>query len=178
MAHIMADLETWGTRPGDALRSIGAVVFDPFGGSLTHEFYVNIDDRSCPDFGLGREPRTEEWWATETSPEARQAFLQDPILPIDEALQRFADWFKSVGGVYIWGHGASFDPVLLEAAMRACGVETPWSFWNVRCCRTILACSGRKPKRNAGTHHNALDDAKAQAIAVAASFRTKFFEPN
>lgn len=32
MIHVMLDLETWGTRPGCDIRSIGACVFDPVAG--------------------------------------------------------------------------------------------------------------------------------------------------
>ena len=31
MSDVMLDLETWGTRPGCAIRSIGACVFNPNG---------------------------------------------------------------------------------------------------------------------------------------------------
>lgn len=34
MIHIMLDLETWGTRPGCDIRSIGACVFDPVAGII------------------------------------------------------------------------------------------------------------------------------------------------
>lgn len=33
--HIMLDLETWGTEPGDDIRSIGACVFDPIAGDVS-----------------------------------------------------------------------------------------------------------------------------------------------
>lgn len=33
--HIMLDLETWGTRPGNDIRSIGACVFDPISGAVS-----------------------------------------------------------------------------------------------------------------------------------------------
>jgi inhibitor of KinA sporulation pathway (predicted exonuclease) len=38
--------------------------------------------------------------------------------------------------------------------------------------------ANRKPDRRGGTHHNALDDAIAQAKAVAAAFRAGQFNPN
>lgn len=176
MAHIMLDLETWGTTPGCAIRSIGAVVFNPKNGALGSEFYLNIEDRSCPDFGLDRDPDTEAWWLDQ-SEEAQSAFASDRF-DIDAACRAFHKWFQQQHGKYVWGHGAAFDPPIMEHAMRACDVEVPWDFWNVRCCRTVLALGNRRPLRAGGTHHNALDDAKAQARAVAAVFRTGTFEPN
>lgn len=176
MAHVMIDLETWGTQPGSMLRSLGAVVFDPTTGELGDEFYANIDEASQEAVGLKKDASTVQWW-TEQSAEAQAALLTDQH-PLSKVLQGFASWWDHVDGQYVWGHGASFDPVLLEAAYATCLLDTPWAFWNVRCCRTVLALANRRPDRRANeTHHNALDDAKAQARAVAAAFRAGIFNP-
>lgn len=50
--HIVLDLETWGTQPGDDLRSIGACVFDPLTGQMPtgvpgiglEWFYIAVDN--------------------------------------------------------------------------------------------------------------------------------------
>lgn len=83
----------------------------------------------------------------------------------------FFKWWDAVGGETIWSHGANFDEVLLKSAIAAVMLEAPWDFWSVRCCRTVLALGNRKPLRDKGTHHNALDDAIAQAVAVSAALR-------
>lgn len=172
MTHVMVDLETFGTRPGSVLRSIGAVVFDPKTGAFGKEFYVNITRASCEKAGLLVDPKTEAWWA-EQSPEAQAALAINPRTLI-EALAAFHEWWSfEAKGEFIWGHGASFDGVLLASAYRAIGVEPPWQFWNERCCRTVLALGNRRiGKERQGEHHNALDDAKSQAVAVAAALRT------
>ena len=175
MQHIMLDLETWGTTAGSALRSIGACVFDPTSGAIGEKFYANITDASCEDVGLTRDKLTEAWWA-ERSAEAQGAFAKDPLHIVD-ALAAFNAWWTAQNSQWVWGHGANFDPVLLEAAYEACMMKAPWKFWDVRCCRTVLALANRKPMRSGGVHHNALDDAIAQAKAVAAAFRTKQFSP-
>lgn len=177
MSHIMVDLETWGTKPGSAIRSIGAVVFDPATGDIGGKFYRNIDDQSCLDIGLTQDPGTVQWWS-EQSAEARAAFSTSTPHHITDVLAAFSAWFAACDGEQVYGHGASFDPVLLEAAYDAVGLEAPWKFWNIRCCRTILAMANRKPQRAGGVHHNALDDAIAQAKSVAAAFRTAQFNPN
>jgi hypothetical protein len=151
------------------IRSIGAVVFDPLTGLLGPEFYCNIDDSSQEDAGLVKDPSTERWWS-EQSVDAQQALVADQ-LPLNDALAGFTSWWLSVDGKHVWGHGASFDPVLLESAFGAVERPVPWRFWDVRCCRTVLALADRAPDRSVGTHHNALDDAKAQAVAVAAALR-------
>jgi hypothetical protein len=175
MEHLMLDIETWGTAPGSAIRSIGAILFNPETGELGRKFYRNITDESCADLGLTKDPRTEKWWA-EQSAEAQAALLEKQVHIID-ALTDFKVFWESTGAVYVWGHGASFDPVLVEAAYAAMLDEAPWKFWNIRCCRTVLATANRRILRGDGVHHNALDDAAAQAKAVAAAFRTKQFSP-
>lgn len=175
MVHVMLDLETWGTTAGSALRSIGAVVFDPMTGDINSKFYRNITDESCDQMGLTKDPRTVAWWA-EQSAAASAALVYDQVHLVD-AVSAFTDWWNEQKAQYVWGHGANFDPVLLEAAYMAALGKAPWDFWNVRCCRTVLAMANRKPLRGEGMHHNALDDAIAQAKAVAAAFRTKQFSP-
>ena len=110
--------------------------------------------------------------------EAQAAFTASPAQHIVDALAAFSAWFAACDGEQIYGHGANFDPVLLEAVYEAVGLDAPWKFWNVRCCRTILSMANRRPQRGGGTHHNALDDAIAQAKAVAAAFRAGQFNPN
>lgn len=177
MTHVMLDLETWGTAPGSALRSWGAVVFDPATGALGAEFYRNISDASCEAIGLTRSKDTEEFWARPENAAAQEMLAADQR-DLGDVLVEFKAWWGDVKGRYIWGHGASFDPVLAEAAYEACLLEAPWDFWNVRCCRTVLAMANRKILRvSSDTHHNALDDAKAQARTVAAAFKYKQFNP-
>lgn len=169
MSNVMLDLETWGTTPGSALRSIGACVFD-MQGNIRETFYRNITRASCEALGLTVDPETEQWWADQSAA-AQEALVPDQR-HLAEVLSDFLPWWDAVGGEYIWSHGANFDEPLLKAAYNVVGLDAPWKFWNVRCCRTVLALGNRRPKREGGTHHNALDDAKAQAIAVAAALRT------
>lgn len=167
--HVMLDLETRGTRPGSIIRSIGAVVFMPETQKLGSEFYVNIEGNSCIEVGLTSDPETDKWWAGQDQA-VKDALLVDQK-PLKVALDLFHMWFDEVDGEKVWGHGASFDPVLLKAAYHAVGKEAPWKFWDERCCRTVLALGNRKPLRTHGAHHNAVSDAKNQAIAVMAALK-------
>ena len=173
MAHIMLDIETLGTKPGCIIRSIGACVFAP-GGSipLGNTFYANVDRASCEAFGLVADPETEKWW--EQQSEAAKAALTIDPRPLDDVLLDFEDWWRKNRGVEVWCHGATFDAPIVEAAYAAAfgGSKAPWDFWNVRCCRTVLALGNRRPDKYLdGDKHNALSDAKAQAMAVAATLR-------
>lgn len=174
MQHVMLDLETQGVRPTSIILSLGAVVFNPATGELGDTFYRNVDPASCEAIGLTRDQSTMDWWKQQ-SPEAREALEADKR-PVSEVIADFTGWWKHVGGEFPWSHGAMFDIAILENIYRTFTLDPPWSFWNVRCCRTILACSNRRVYRpKDSVHHNALDDAKAQATAVAASFRDKQF---
>ena len=74
--HVMLDLETFGTRPGSVLRSIGAVTFGLRAG-LGEEFYRNIDKQSQLELGLTVDAQTEAWWARQ-SEEAQRHLLDNP----------------------------------------------------------------------------------------------------
>ena len=159
----MIDLETLGTRPGDTILSIGAVKFDVDKG-LGEEFYLTIDAESCKAVGLRAQKSTLEWWAKQ-SPAAREAaFLGEFSLNI--ALTKFSMWMPPVDEAVVWGNGANFDNALLAAAYRAMKMDVPWKFWNDRCYRTISAMFLRTRVERVGTHHNALDDAKTQALRL------------
>lgn len=82
------------------------------------------------------------------------------------ALAAFADWLASEHGpdVKVWGNGADFDNVILGSAYRRLGKSIPWAFYNSRCYRTVKSLQPGCRIERAGTHHNALDDAKSQAL--------------
>lgn len=168
MTSIMVDLETWGTRPGSALRSIGAVTFDLASGAVGDEFYANIDDASCESWGLTKDPATVQWWAEQSS-EARDALAEAPqALP--DALMRFANWWGEHAGTELWAYGPNFDEVLLGAAFKACSIAAPWTYKQPRCARTMLALAGVEIPRSKGVHHNAIDDARNQVAALHEAF--------
>lgn len=172
--HVMIDLETQGIRPTSIILSLGAVVFDPATGVIGSEFYRNVDVASCEAIGLTRDQSTMDWWEDQSA-EARKA-LEEDQQPITSVISDFTTWWKSVGAINPWSHGATFDIAILENIYLQLGLDAPWDFWNVRCCRTILACSNRRIYRpKDSVKHNALDDARAQAAAIAASFRDKQF---
>lgn len=165
MTDVMFDLETFGKAPGCALRSIGAVFFDMH-GNFGPEYYRNIDKQSCVDAGLSLDPETVAWWEKQ-SVAAQQALLTNPQ-PLREVVREFANWFKAKGGERIWCQGATFDAPVWEAAAKAVGSSVPWRFWNVRDTRTAYDLYDFDPRSVAreGSHHNALDDAKHQAVCI------------
>lgn len=171
MTDVMLDLETWGTEPGCAIRSIGAVAFDPGLSAAPNEtFYVNISDASCERVGLIKDAATIAWW--EQHLDAALA-LQFEQVPLYIAAMAFCGWWRSVEGKCVWSHGANFDEPVWRVASKAVGVSVPWNYRDVRDTRTLYALSGFDPKSvpAVGTLHNARDDAVTQALAVQAAFR-------
>lgn len=171
MTNIMVDLETLGQTPGCAIISIGAVVFDPSGeGSLGDEFYQVINAKSCEDAGLGVDKSTLEWW-NKQSDEARvvlkQAMGGTANLPLKDGLEHFNKFVSRQGNfnhLCVWGNGASFDNALLACAYKAVGLRASWPYWNDRCYRTLKNFAPSVKLERTGTHHNALDDARTQAV--------------
>lgn len=171
MNHIMLDLETFGTRPGSVIRSIGAAVFAPRGIGWGATFYQNIDKESCTAVGLTVDPRTEEWWSKQ-SQAAKNDLLVDPKHLIVVA-NLFSQWCIANQVEKVWCHGATFDVVLWAAAVAVIGQDVPWKYNNVRDTRTLYELTGFDVKTvpKIGNAHNALDDCKFQVHCVQGAIR-------
>lgn len=194
--HISLDLETWGTRAGCDLRSIGATVFHPYQidavippRNSTAMFYVAVDNPEKYDYmdvkepcervrkyQLFRDPQTVRWWS-EQSVEAQAAFAN----PVDllDGLKLFKEWFDQVGATHVWAHGSHFDVPILEAAFHAVGMSATWHYRAPRDTRTIFDAAGVENHsaylqsfvQGDEVYHHAFDDAVVQARAIAAALR-------
>lgn len=169
--HIMIDLETMGNRPDAPIIAIGAVAFDPDRqhsdgafetGGVFSIFYEVVDLSCAVRDGANIDPNTVIWWMQQ-SDEARQAVTRRGIEP-SVALERFPQWVGNFPVDGVWGNGASFDNVILAETYRRLDMAPPWPFWKDRCYRTVKSMFPDVPFERAGTHHNALDDARTQAV--------------
>lgn len=162
---VMLDLETFGTSPGSVIVSIGAVAFNK--DELGPTFYRNIDISDAMRAGFHVQGETLAWWMQQ-SDGARSALFNNPDpITLKEALNRFSEYLRTLPPrVRVWGNGATFDNVLLSEAYRGCGIRRPWSYKDDVCFRTLNKFVGAVYPERVGTHHNALDDAKTQAIAA------------
>lgn len=167
--HVMLDLETWGTYPGCAIRSIGAVAFSLGGAIHSSTFYRNIEDASCEALDMHKDGATEVWWSKQ--PAAAQELLGKDQQPLPTVLSEFWSWFKGVEGVQLWSQGANFDIPILEAAYRITGITMPWKFWNARDTRTVYDIADFKyhDETRDGVEHYALDDCMHQIKLVHAA---------
>lgn len=170
--HLMIDLETLGTAHHAPILSIGAVFFDPDTGALGPEFYQAVDVSSAFDFGRP-EGETFRWWMHQ--PDAARMAVLAGIASLPDVLTAFRLFCGKAP--IVWGNGATFDITVLEYAYQtATGTAPPWSFRDVRDCRTLkdvgapLGVETSMPERW-GTKHHALDDARWQAKWVSEIWR-------
>ena len=170
--HVMLDLETFGTLPTSALRSIAAITFDPFGNEHVESvFYCNIDRASCEAAGLKVDPATERWWNQPEQLEAQASLLHDPW-DLRYAAFHFEAWWLSQHASHLWCNGACFDEPILRVAFAAVGRSVPWKYSNVRDTRTVWDLGGINAKNvpREGVAHNALADARHQAKCVTMAY--------
>jgi exodeoxyribonuclease VIII len=161
--QIMLDLETLGNKPGSVIVAIGAVKFG--NGEILDGFYERVDAQSCIDIGLRMDVSTVMWWMIQN--DAARKEITQPGEPIAAVLCRYSFWAHDLDAE-VWGNGASFDNVLLSDAYDRANLVRPWEYYNDRCYRTVKNLHPEVPMVRAGTHHNALDDAKSQAIHLMA----------
>lgn len=135
--HIMLDTETWGVRPGCAIRSIGLTEFT-FEGAMISARYWNVYDDSCHEAGLHFDKGTVAYW--ERQPAAAKAvFRKDPVA-LSQALSQLSD---AIGhNVTIWADGSHFDFPILTAAYEALNWKTPWKSPQLRDSWTVLGMFG------------------------------------
>ncbi len=167
LSDIMIDLETLATSPNASVLTIGAVRFDPFNNEIDNptceKFYVKVDLDSCDALGLEVSEDTLAWWSQQSKEAQEEAFNTEGRIEIREA---FNQLYKFCWGAKrVWSHGASFDTVICENIFRKLGKAVPWSFWEVRCTRTLFDI-GINPERPPVLKHHALEDAWNQVVGV------------
>ena len=112
--YIVVDVETDGPIPGPhSLLSLGAVACDPAGHELD-AWYANFE--TLP--GAAPHPDTQAFW--DRHPEAYAATRARPVLPPEEAMQRFALWVRKSTG------GSRHRAVLVAAPA---GFDAMWVHW-------------------------------------------------
>lgn len=171
MDQVMIDIETMGTAPGSAIVAIGAVMFGKESDALGPEFYVTIDLKDAVDRGMTMDAETVLWWLSKEET-ARMELVSPARMNLRAALEDLGLWLcmnmnsqdLSSDHLQVWGNGASFDLVLLEAAYKLNHLPCPWRYWQQNCYRTISKLHPLlKLERNGSVHHHALDDARVQA---------------
>lgn len=164
--NVMVDVETLGTSPNSIILSIAAVKFS-FNNNDVETFSVNIDPKTCKEYGMVSDPDTISWWR-EQKPEALRAFMTNQI-PLTEALTGLSDFIgKDWNKIVWWCNGMNFDYPVLEWSFKATGIRVPWKYWLLRDARTMYAVCDINMKEypRVGTYHNAVDDCLTQINAL------------
>ena len=158
------------------------------GHDVRYPHHDHVD--SFRTYELTRDPNTVQWWS-EQSTEAQAAFTNP--MELRQGLILFGGWLRGLSGdTYdpddhdrrfpddrnLWSHGAAFDPPIIAAAYRACGLPVPWHYRAPRDTRTCFDMAGIDDHTAwlaltpgpLGISHHALDDAICQARAVCAAW--------
>ena len=166
---VMLDIETFSTQSNACILTIGAIKFsrssleEPL--NTCNKFYRRINKKSCDDVGLHTDPSTIEWWNSQNDDVKYEVFTDRDRVSLENCLIDFSKWFGK--SRFIWGHGSVFDVTILENAYRACGMNPPWIFWNVRDTRTLYDI-GKVSMKSLPTNnaHHAIYDCHRQIIGV------------
>lgn len=173
MTDVIIDLETLSTRPHAVILVLAGIKFNRNDDIPPLEkmdtFYRRIEISSCTDIYLHTDSKTVKWWEEQKEDVREEAFRKERF-PLHTVLAEFTAWFGS--SRYIWGHGASFDPVILSEAYIRSGLEAPWKFWDIRDTRTLYDISGVSPGSFPNDHpHNALYDCYSEVQALREGFK-------
>lgn len=159
--HLMFDLETMATSPRAVILTLGAVTFDPFTDEIFDEMYFRIDIDAQSELGREINEDTLDWWGKQ-DPEIMLEAFSDDRLPLDQAMDKFHKF--AWGCDKVWSHGAVFDIIIIEDLLDQMKRTVPWKFWDCRDTRTLFDLADADMPQSA--KHNALEDAKRQAIGV------------
>ncbi|WP_426493947.1 3'-5' exoribonuclease domain-containing protein [Enterobacter ludwigii] len=176
--HLMVDIEAFGKKADSPVVSIGAVFFNPSTGNTGSKFYKVISLESAMASGGVPDASTIIFWL-KASPEARSELVMDDAIPLDDALLQLNEFIaenaaNGAESVQVWGNGATYDNVLLEASYDRTGIPCPWKFWNNRDVRTVVelgkavGCEPRYEIPFDGEPHKAISDAIHQVKYVSA----------
>jgi DNA polymerase III epsilon subunit-like protein len=178
--HLMLDLETFSTETNSVIASIGVVEFGPNG--LGEEYYkVCYKGQSDRHVSIS----TMMWWL-EQSEEARKALTSKEIevVKLAEVLDYLTKKVEFKRHK-IWSKGVDFDIVILRNAFASHKKSIPWPFYSICDVRTLsniypeykeFSESVKEifSKKNE-VAHNALTDAKIQALSVIKLSKLKGF---
>lgn len=163
--HLMIDFETLAQTPDSAVLSLGAVLFNSEKIIEEREWAFSLEEQMRAKLSVN--PETIIWWLKQGA--AAQAVFDKCAthgVSMKTFLPEFHEWLRQKD-VRIWGNGASFDVSIVEHLLNRGQVKIPWKFWNIRCYRTLKSLFDiERTVSRLGTKHNALEDAKFQALCV------------
>lgn len=173
MRDYSIDTETLSLRHDAPIISIGVQQFDRDTGKMGKSFYraINLDSA----IKVGRVmASTLEWWMKQ-SEEARKVFSDPDRFTLATALDEMCTFIRSQGGVpRVYARGPAEDIAWIRHSLDVgtVGLGEPWHYQNVFDLRTLIDIMriDEHSFKPVGTKHNALDDAKWQAMVIASAY--------
>jgi len=165
------DLETLDTKPTSYIISIGVCIFDFTSGEIIKRFSYLIDHEEQP--GRTISGSTVQWWLRQILKGNTEDLVLKGRINLTNALTHLRQDLVNYPKATVWGNGSTFDISILESAYN---YNTPWKYYNVRDMRTIVGIAkdmgfNKRDVFNAGTAHNAEDDAVHQANIIMACYK-------
>lgn len=178
--HIMIDIETAATTADAAIIQIGAVAFDPeLDHPITDSFTVDV----CLDDNITTHNRrichkTLHWWYSDPNRALQFASTQKAPETLAYSIRALQSWLCDWTAAYIWANPPTFDLSILRNAYHQIypsATKGPWDYRREMCFRTTFEMFDHKQKLRIKptTHHDALADARAQAISLVNLFHKK-----
>lgn len=172
---VMIDIESLDTTPYCVILTIGLVRFSPYGQGVAEKLTLRptIEEQTTKYNRLISD-NTMSWWSEQNPKALEEAFSDNDRMSFNdcmEVLYHFC-WNRRA----IWSHGAPFDVVACETALRQTLTDRPnpipWPFYTVRDTRTLYEIAGVSLKDGGHvTSHRAVDDAERQAIVVQQAYK-------
>ena len=171
--NMMIDVETLSTRTNASIIEIAAVEFNKLSGEIGDTFDILIKPSEWGCNGRDADGRTVLWWMNQ-SVEAKKRYngdennmssLHNALCDLTLFVKNHDNTDKQSGkSVVVWGNGATMDITILQSAYEHFHMETPWKYWAVNDCRTIVDIMPEIKKYTPfeGVKHSAMDDCKHQ----------------
>lgn len=160
MKRTMFDIEAWDLKETALLLSVGIVDIDQEVGQVRHP---GIEEQQRDGRTIGAS--TAQWW-TFQSEAARITTLSDAIWRENPGITAAYIAQAAEEADEIWASGTSYDMKILSHFVKQYLPDYRWPFWKERDHRTVRELVDphglMKPSR--GTEHDALEDAKFQAV--------------
>lgn len=183
MPHaIVIDIETLDTAPTAQVLTIGHAVVDLDNLAIVAHGEAALSADEQPS--RTRSPETQKWWSLQ-SEDARRASFEPAYRYLAMEVFGINGYLLQLSGAYPdatwWGHGASFDLVIIESLARDLGYKVPWTYRQHRDLRTLYELAGGTKPSYEGyegcklTPHIAEDDAIAEALAMIEAMRAFAF---
>ena len=166
---VMFDLETLDTKPSAVILSLGAVKFDPRQKGIDPNaerlsLRIEIDPQSAMGRTISED--TISWWATQSKQAQEAAFGDANRVTVEDAVEQFHKFVWN--SERVWSQG-SFDVNIIEHLYTSINKPYAWQYWQVRDSRTLFDFIDGQLDRT--KHHDAVEDAIAQAEAVQRALR-------